>query len=112
MNEARVLGNNVRVLLGDNGIEQSTFANKLGYSEEEVQRLLEGRLYAAEEDMEDIAAFFGVSVSYLHTRLDAARYQNAGCIHCNNDFKNEGNQELILDIIDMYCDVKEAMARI
>lgn len=30
-------------------------------------------------------------------------------MHCMGQFNNVGNQEMILDIFDMYCDLKETL---
>ena len=41
-----------------------------------------------------------------------AEYEQAGCIECRGSFDKSEDKKLILDILDLYCDVQEALAEI
>ena len=109
MSEARVLGNNIRLLLNNNGIDKSTFADALGYSRLDVDKLCDARLFTTEDDIKDIADFFGIEPSDLLAWRDDAEYKGAGFLLCMGKFTRPENKEKILNIFDMYCDLKEAL---
>lgn len=111
MDAARVLGNNITLLLRKKNIPKETFANALGYSVPEVQKLCDARLFTTDEDVEDIAEYFDVTRSELCTDLGDDVYTGDGFMHCMGKFHNPENKEKILDFFDMYCDMKEALAR-
>ena len=85
------------------------FAEKLGYSDDEVKKLLEGKLPLFNEDIKDIAAFFNISESEMFKNYGDQAYNDAGCMHCMGDFINPENKELILDIFDQYCTLEECI---
>lgn len=109
MNAARILGDNIKLLLKENGISKEAFANALGYSVSEVERLCDARLATTEEDIQDIAAYFSCEPEELFARKDEKAYEGAGFLHCMGQFKNPDDREKILNIFDMYCDVIEAL---
>jgi hypothetical protein len=109
METARVLGNNINLLLNQKSITKDTFANALGYSFFEAQKLCDARLYATKEDVNDIAKYFDVSTDYLFTDQGNEVYKGVGFMHCMGQFKRPENKDKILDIFDMYCDMKEAL---
>ena len=61
MKEARVLGNNIRVLLKNDQTMKQAFADALGYTPYEVEKLCDARLYTTDEDIHDIAEYFSVT---------------------------------------------------
>jgi transcriptional regulator with XRE-family HTH domain len=109
MKEARILGNNIKVLLQKMKIDINKFAQTLGYSCEDVDKLCEGRLYSDNEDIQDIANYFGISVADLLERKTDDEYNLAGCVHYNHTFKEEKNQDEIFDLFDIVCDIKEVL---
>lgn len=109
MNEARVIGNNIRLLLNNSGIEKSVFADALGYSLMDVDKLCDARLFTTEEDIQDIANFFAINPSDLLVCKDDSEYKGNGFLHCMGKFTNPENKEKILSIFDMYCDLKESL---
>lgn len=108
MERARVLGNNITLLLNQRGITKESFADALGYSLYEVQKLCDARLFTDEEDLEDIANFFQVSKDDLFID-NSDKYCGEGFMDCMGKFKRSENRENILDIFDMYCDIKEIL---
>lgn len=109
MENTRVLGNNITLLLNQNGIAKELFAEAVGYSLYDVQKLCDSRLFADDEDVEEIAKFFDISVDELLTNHGDDAYKGEGFMHCMGKFKNPKNKEKILDIFDMYCDMKEIL---
>lgn len=109
MSEARALGNNIRLLLDNKGNDKSAFADALGYSLLDVDKLCDARLFTSEDDIKDIADFFGIEPSDLLTCRDDAEYKGAGFLHCMGEFIRPENKEKILNFFDMYCDLKEAL---
>lgn len=109
MQAARIVGNNCKLQLMKDNISKQQFADALGYSEYDIDKLCDGRLFTTEEDIEDIAKFFGIDTQKLYEELDAKEYVGDDFIHCMGQFKSISNREKILDILDMYCDLKEAL---
>ena len=104
----RVFGNNVKYLLSQRGISAEQFGKKLGYTEFEAYKIMDARLILDNQEKEDIRVFFGLdSIDELYV----AREQ-AGCIECRGSFDKSEDKKLILDILDLYCDVQEALAEI
>lgn len=109
MEKARVLGDNIKLLLAQRGVEKDTFARALGYSLLDVEKLCDARLFTTEDDVRDIADYFKVMPETLYVRQDEGMYVGDVFLHCMGQFKDLKNRERILDIFDMYCDVKEAL---
>lgn len=109
MNEARILGDNIKLLLRENTISKEMFAKKLGYNTDEVDRLCDARLAMTGDDIRDIADFFSCSVDSLFVRRDETGYVGTGFLHCMGQFKDSDDREKILNIFDMYCDLLEAL---
>ena len=110
MQTARIIGNNCKFLLNKNSISKETFASSLGYSAGDVEKLCDGRLYTTDQDLKEIADYFHVSTEELCTDgKEKQRYIGKGFVHCMNSFQKSENEEKILDIFDMYCDLKELL---
>ena len=110
MGDARVFGNNITWLLNNKNIKIEEFASALGYSDAEARKLCEARLFVTQDDVEDIAQYFQVPKEELYTDKGEQEYQGAGFIHFMGEFKHSDNKKKILDILDMYCDVREVLS--
>lgn len=108
MRIARILGNNCKLLLNQKNIDKSTFAGELGYSEYDVEKLLDGRLFINESDIKDIADFFNIDEESLYEE-NTDFYSGSDFTHYIGKFKNKENEEMILDFFDLYCDLKECL---
>lgn len=108
MERARVLGNNITLLLNQRGITKESFADALGYSLYEVQKLCDARIFTAEEDVEEIAKYFQIPKNDLYID-NKEKYFGEGFMDCMGKFKRPENREKVLDIFDMYCDIKEIL---
>lgn len=110
MRDARVMGNNIKLMLKKKEISKETFAEKLGYSLFDVQRLCDARLFASQEDIDDISSYFQITPDELFYEHPPEMYMGNGFLHCMNNFKNNQNKDFILDMFDMYCDLKEILS--
>lgn len=90
-------------------VHDKNFAEKLGYSTDEVDRLCDARLAVTHEDIREIADFFSCSVDSMFLRRDEAEYVGTGFLHCMGQLKDSDDREKILNIFDMYCDLLEAL---
>lgn len=107
MNNSRIIGNNINLELKKQSIERSDFANELGFSLVDVYRLIEGRLFVPPTHLLKISEILGITKEQLMENKGMIEYNSL--VHNFRDFKIESNQELILDLIDMYADLAEAL---
>lgn len=108
--KSRVFGNNLRFYLKKKGLQTSQFADRLGYSEYEIQKIMDARLFLDRQEQEEIAKAVGVSVDTLYEVLESKCYEDAGCLECRGEFSSAENKREILDLFDIYCDVQEVLA--
>lgn len=108
MQDARMLGNYVGHLAEDKGLSVSDLGNALGCTENQAYSLLKGRAYASFKQLSTLSTLLGTSIEAL-LRGDPASY-NATVVHCMNDFQNIQHREEILDLIDDYVDIVDAVA--
>lgn len=104
MKRLRDIGNNIRWQLNVKNFSREYFCKELNYSEVELDKLLEGRLAVFSSDIDDIARFFGIDKEDL-----VAYHPERDVLHCMGGFSSEENKEKILDLLDMYCNLKEIM---
>lgn len=107
MNNSRIIGNNISLELMNRSMELSVFAQKIDFSMNDIHKLIEGRLFLPPFQLKKIADTLGVSKSDLMTDKGSGEYDKL--IHNFRDFKKPENQELVLDLIDMYADLAEAL---
>ena len=106
MRTERIIADNCRVLMQKNGISKEKFAEALGYSAADVDKLLEGRLLITEKDLEDIADFLGAGKEDISAEWDSMDYNVEGCMH-GLPFSEDENRDKVLDILETYIDLKE-----
>jgi len=105
--KARMLGSRIRQLAEQNEIPVSELSTLLGCSEGQVKSLFAGRSFASFQQITALANRFNVSISDILAG-DVEQY-NQTVAHCMNQFENTENREYILDIIDDYMDVLDAI---
>ena len=107
MQAIRVFGNNCKLQLKNQNIDEKKFADTLGYSPSDVKKLLDGRLFITEEDENTIAHFFSVPTKELFVEK-RDEYKGEEFLHCMTEF-DAADEDEILNIFDMYCDLQEAL---
>ena len=107
MKQMRMLGNYVEHLAKINNVTAAYLGAVLNCPELHIQRFFKGRAFLTFPQLGAIADMFNVPVSYLLAG-DYDSYK-ANVVDCNQEFDNEDNREMILDIIDDYLDVYEAL---
>lgn len=110
MRQERTIGNNCRLLMNDQAVTEDAFARALGYSALDVKKLMDGRLLTTDDDIQDIANYFGVEAEYILTDHGKEAYSGPGFMHCVDDFSDDMNKDKVLDIFDMYCDLMEMLS--
>lgn len=107
MQNARMLGNYVEHLMSTQDLTRSRLGEILGCDSRQVDLFLKGRAYVPFQRIQALAKALGTSVSDLLAG-DVEQY-NASVVHCMNDFQDPKNRELVLDLIDDYVDVLDAV---
>ena len=107
MQEARMLGNYVDHLARKKGLSTSDLSKILGCTEDHVYSFIKGRAFASFSQMSTLANALDVSVDNLLAG-DAEHY-NATVVHCMNDFHDASKREEVLDLIDNYIDIVNAV---
>lgn len=107
MQKARMLGNYIEQLADEKNLSLSDLSATLNCQENQVKSLLKGRSFATFDQISLLSKQLGVTVSeLLHGNEE---HYNATVVHCMNQFQNVENRELILDIIDDYMDIYDAV---
>lgn len=107
MQKARMLGNHLRQLADERGITATELGTLLGCSAQQMCALFAGRRFLTFDQLSALADRFRVSVEALLAG-DPAHY-NKTVTHNMNKFEDTGKREEILDIIDDYMDVFDAL---
>ena len=108
MNNSRIIGNNIALeLKAANRTDYSKFAEEIGFSLANVHKLLEGRLFLPPFQLRRIAEALKVPTDALLRNRGVEEYSSL--VDNFRNFQNEKNQELVLDLIDMYADLEEAL---
>lgn len=107
MNHSRIIGNNISLELRKQSIEPSNFADSLGFSQLDVYKMIEGRMFISPVQLLKVANVLNITKEQLIEDKGMIEYNSL--IHNFRDFKKEENQELVLDLIDMYADLAETL---
>ncbi len=107
MKAARMLGNYVHHLAISKGLSISDLSKILDCNEHQVWALIKGRAYASFPQIKKLSEALETTVENL--LQGNQELYNSSVVHCMNDFQNEENRELILDLIDGYIDVVDAV---
>lgn len=106
----RLFGNNLKVLLVEKGITTEEFAQMIGCTEYNICQIIDARLFLDIDEEERIAKALETSIEDLYLERDFSEYEAAGCIECRGRFSNPENKKLVLDLLDIYCDIQEVVA--
>lgn len=105
-NIGRKLGANIYTLMQNSGISREDFAKKLDYTYRDVCRIIEGKLMLPPMEISKIAEVLGT------TKQELLHYEAEGFVpelQYMKEFNNTENLDLILDLLDEYVELKEAM---
>lgn len=105
-NTGRKIGVNIFTLMQNAGISRDDLAEKLNYSYRDMCRILEGKLMLPPAEVRKIAEFFG------KTKQELLRYESDKFVpelQYMKEFSDTNNLDKILDLLDEYVDLKEAM---
>lgn len=108
MREARIFGNYIDVLSKRKGLSVSDLSCVLECTEHQVYSLLKGRVYASFSQISRLSKCLETPIEQLLSG-DEAHY-NATVVHCMNDFQDTDRREEILDLIDDYVDIVDAVS--
>lgn len=108
MTNARMLGNYVAYLAKIHKISNSDLSNLVGCTEHQLDMFLRGRAFLSYSKLQKLSNYFGISVEEL--LVGNQDIYNQAVVHCVKQFNNGNNRELILDIIDQYIDIADAIA--
>lgn len=105
-NIGRKLGVNIFTLMQNSGISREDLAEKLNYSYRDICRILEGKLMLPPTEVRKIAELFGkTKQELLHYEADKFVPE----LQYMKEFSDTSNLDKILDLLDEYVDLKEAM---
>lgn len=105
-NIGRKLGVNIFTLMQNSGISREDLAEKLNYSYRDICRILEGKLMLPPTEVRKIAELFGkTKQELLHCEADKFVPE----LQYMKEFSDTSNLDKILDLLDEYVDLKEAM---
>lgn len=107
MKELRLLGCTLRKLSSDNGINEEKMQEILGCSSDQISAIYDGRVFPSFDDLRKLASLYNVTVEEM-LRGDEA-YYDAKVVHCMGTFSDTANREIILDIIDDYLTLLDAV---
>ena len=105
-NTRRKIGVNIFALMQNAGISREDLAEKLNYSYRDICRILEGRLMLPPAELKKIAGFFGITKQEL-IHYEADRFVPE--LQYMKEFGDTNNLDKILDLLDEYIDLREAM---
>lgn len=107
MKNARMLGNYAEYLARQRGISVSHLSKLLSCSETQVQAFFKGRAFPSYNQLSILAKALGT----MPKRLMAGDEQvySETVVHCHGAFSNPNNREKILEIIDDYMDINDAV---
>lgn len=109
MKDLRLLGSTIHKLSLDNGISKAKMQEVLGCSYDQVSAIYDGRVFPSFGDLCELASLFGVTVEeMLH---GDENYYDANVVHCKGAFSDANNREEILDIIEDYLILLDAVEK-
>lgn len=102
----RKIGVNIFTLMQNAGISREELAEKLDYSYRDMCRVLEGKLMLPPIEIKRIADLFGMTKKEL-INYEADKFVPE--LQYMKEFSDTNNLDKILDLLDEYVDLKEAI---
>ena len=107
MASLRDLGYKIMSLVNDNDSLKRELCLKLNFSSVDLNKLFFGRLSVTPVQLTTIANTLSVPVEELINYKNSDSYAKA--VHCMSSFSTQEHCNEVLDIIDSYIDIKEAV---
>ncbi len=107
MRQARMIGNYVEQVAESKAVTKAHLSEVIGCKEHQVQSFFKGRSILTFPQISAVAEELGLTVSQILSGDE--KHYNETVVHCMNGFDNEQNREKILDIIDEYMDIFDAV---
>ena len=107
MKKARMLGNYVEHLAKEKQLSVSDLGGILNCEEKYVELFLKGRMYFSFNQVSNLSKALDVSVGDLLAGDE--KIYNDTVVHCLHKFSDSDNREMILDLIDDYVDILNAV---
>lgn len=107
MNYSRVIGFNIQLELKAKSINLVEFGKIIDFSESDIYRLIEGRLFLPPSQLKKIAKVLDISMDRLLVKRTLEEYNLLNPFF--SEFEDDTNLEFILDIIDTYVDLAEIL---
>lgn len=107
MNYSRIIGFNIQLELKVKSINPIEFGKNIGFSESDIHRLIEGRLFFSPLQLKKIAKVLDIPKNQLLEKRTPEEYNLLNPSF--TDFSSEENLEFILDLIDTYADLVEML---
>lgn len=107
MKQARMIGNFVEQMAKAKAISDESLCELIGISEVQLRRLFKGQVVLSFAQITKLASALGVSVSQI-LNGDEDTY-NQTVVQSEGGFSKNENREKILDIIDDYMDLYNAL---
>lgn len=104
---SRIVGQNIQLVLQQKGLRLEDLAQQLGYSLIDLHRIVEGVLLIDGDEIREFASVLKVELSELLNQRDETEYR--GLLHCMGEYHDAKNKDKILDYMDMYIRIEEAM---
>lgn len=107
MKSMRMIGSYVEELAKRNNITAAYLGSVLNCPELFIKRFFKGRAFLTFPRLGVVADMFNVPLSNLIEGDEESYRKNV--VNCNQEFDNDDNREIILDIIDDYIDLYEVV---
>jgi DNA-binding Xre family transcriptional regulator len=108
MKTSRIIGQNIALTMEEKKVGVHSLCQKLEISEADLHRVQEGVLMLDSSTLKRMCAELGVSLETMMEQRPESEYRKL--IHCMGKYQNPENKEKILDYIDLYIAMEEAMA--
>lgn len=106
MSTMRTIGYKIFILAKEKNAEKKLM-EKLNFSSNDLHKLYEGRLAFSDDELSVISEELKVPVEDILDYEETEAYPEM--IHCMSSFTRQENCDKVLDIIDSYIDIKEAV---
>lgn len=105
-NAGRRLGVNIFTLMQNSGISREELAEKMNFTYRDMCRVLEGKLLLTPVQVARVVELLGTTMEHLlHYESDKFGPE----LQYMKEFSDRDNLDKILDLLDEYVDLKEAM---